>query len=395
MDVAVLDLATTDVKVVLPGGSSARYSPTGHLVYGVGGTLYAVPFDVARREVTGDPAPILEGVLTGQDGAVEFSLSRTGTLVYGRGDPQAGRSLVWIDRQGNEEPLGTPPRLYEHPRLSPDGTRVAAGIRDEGQDIWTWDLTRGTLTRLTFDAAVDSHPVWTPDGEQIVFGSNRSSSDGQASPRSLYRRAADGTGAVERLTEGPNPQFATGFSPDGEILVLTENSPDSGLDLRVWQERGEPTVETLVSTSFGEFNGDISPDGRWIAYQSNSSGEPQIFVRRFPNVDAGQWQISTESGIQPLWSRDGRELFYRTVRGEVVAVEIQTEPTFAASTPRRLFGVGGLGLVLGAGAGRMYDVAPDGRRFLMVRPVTAEGAPLEVIIVENFAEELRRLVPTD
>jgi hypothetical protein len=152
-------------------------------------------------------------------------------------------------------------------------------------------------------------------------------------------------------------------------------------------------VETLVRTSFGEVNGDISPDGRWIAYQSNAAGEPQIYVRPFPSVDAGQWQISTESGIQPLWSRDGRELFYRTVRGALMAVEIQTEPTFSASTPRRLFDVGGLGLVTGAGAGRTYDVAPDGQRFLMIRALTAES--VEVIIVENFAEELRRLVPTD
>jgi serine/threonine-protein kinase len=392
MDVAVLDLVTADVKVVLSGGSSARYSPTGHLVYGVDGTLYAVPFDVARREVTGDPVPILEGVMTGRDGAVEFSLSRTGALVYGRGDPQAGRSLVWIDRQGNEEPLGAPRRLYENPRLSPDGTRVAVGVLDEEQDIWTWDLSRRTLTRLTFDAASDSFPVWTPDGKQIVFASTRSSSDGQASPgRRLYRRAADGTGAVERLTEGPNSQYSSGFSPDGAILVLTENSPDSDWDLRVLRVRGEPTVETLVRTSFGEVNGDISPDGRWIAYQSDAAGEPQIYVRPFPNVDAGQWQISTESGIQPLWSRDGRELFYRTLARGLMAVEIQTEPTFAASTPQRLLDGGGY--FLGAGAGRTYDVALDGQRFLMIRAVTAES--VEVIIVENFAEELRRLVPTD
>jgi Tol biopolymer transport system component len=231
-----------------------------------------------------------------------------------------------------------------------------------------------------------------------VFASTRSSSDGQASPSriatsSLYRRAADGTGAVERLTEGPNPQFASGFSPDGEILVLTEGSRGSGqdLDLRVLQVRGERTVETLVSTSFNELNGDISPDGRWIAYQSDAAGEPQIYVRPFPNVDAGQWQISTESGIQPLWSRDGRELFYRTLARGLMAVEIQTEPTFAASTPQRLLDGGGY--FLGAGAGRTYDVALDGQRFLMIRAVTAES--VEVIIVENFAEELRRLVPTD
>ena len=226
--IAVLDLTTREQKILIRGGSHARYVPTGHLVYGVGGTLRAVAFDLRRLEVVGTPVPVLEQVMTTAAGA-HMSISDDGTLVYVPGGVQAApaRTLVWVDRQGREEPLKAPPRAYLYPRLSPDGTRVALDVRDQELDIWIWDLARETLTRFTFDPRADTHPVWTPDGQRVVFRSQR------AGPHNLFWQAADGTGAVERLTESPNQQHGPAFSPDGTRLVFREETTTTGEDLMV------------------------------------------------------------------------------------------------------------------------------------------------------------------
>ena len=391
MELAVLDLATMEQQILLPGGTHAQYAATGHLVYGADDTLLAVPFDLDRLEVTGDPVPLLDGVtITQGSGAVEFRLSANGSLLYVTGDPSAAsRTLVWVDRQGREEPLAAPPRRYLYPRLSPDGTRVALDVRDQELDIWIWDLTRGgPLTRFTFDAAQDQYPVWTPDATRVVFSSQ---ADGEPS---LYWKAADGTGTVERLSESGTARAGYSFSPDGESLVFREARPDGGRDLRVLSLAGDRGVETLLGTEFSEGNGEISRDGRWIAYESNQSGQMEVYVRPFPDVDGGgQWQISTGGGTQPLWASDGRELFYRH-GGEVMAVSVQTEPSFTPGTPEVMFEGD---YVLGA-AGRNYDVSPDGLLFLMIKEgggAEDTSAPSQIILVKNWFEELRRLVPTD
>ena len=388
MELAVLDLTTMEQKVLLSGGSHAQYAATGHLVYGADGTLRAVPFDLEQLELTGDPVPLLEGVMTVPSGAVEFSLSANGSLVYVVGDARraVSRSLVWVDRQGREEPLVAPPRLYFYPRLSPDGTRVALDVRDQEQDIWIWNLARGgPLTRLTFDPGQDQYPVWTPDGTRVAFTSR---ADG---PSNLYWKAADGTGTVDRLTEGSNAQFGHSFSPDGESLVLREDTSGAGMDLSVLSLAGDRGVETLLASEFEELNGELSPDGRWMAYQSNQSGREEVFVRPFPNVEDGQWQISNSGGTEPLWASNGRELFYR--RGAaLMTVPVQTEPSFTPATPVVLFE----GDYVTA-RGRGYDVAPDGQRFLMIKQGGSDdaSAPQNLILVLNWFEELRRLVPTD
>ena len=206
--IAVLSLTTGDVKILLPGGSNPRYMPTGHIVYGVAGTLRAVGFDIDRFEVPSEPVPVLKGIHTKGTGATSFSVSQTGSLVYMAG--AAGnmeRTLVWVDREGRETALPAEPRLYLFPRISPDGTRLALDVRGQQQDIWTWDFAQETLTRLTFDPAIDGWPAWTPDGHRIAFGSGR---DGRTS---LFWKAADGTGAVERLNPSEDSQRPHTFSP--------------------------------------------------------------------------------------------------------------------------------------------------------------------------------------
>ena len=405
--VALLDLATREQKILIRGGIHARYVSTGHLVYSVAGALRAVAFDLGRLEVVGPPVPVLEQVMTSPLGAAYMSLSHDGTLVYVPGGVQGSFStLVWVDRRGREEPLETPQRAYWYPRLSPDGTRVALDIRDQEQDIWIWDLAREALTRFTFDPGPDSHPVWTPDGRRVVFRSQRAGND------NLFWQAADGTGAVEQLTESPNIHFASAFSPNGTRLVFREETATTGSDLMVLAleggRRAQPPspgvgrsgrsatsdVRPLVQTTFNELNGEISPDGRWLTYQSNESGQNEIYVRPFPDTDRGRWQISTGGGTRPLWARSGKELFYLGPSGAVMSTSVEDGSTFRAGNPTRLF-EGPYFANLNA-AGRTYDVSPDGQRFLMIKEgasTDATSAPREIVVVQNWTEELKRLVP--
>ena len=389
--IVVQSLATDERIVLIDGGRDARYLPTGHLVYGLNGVLLAVPFDLTTRQVTGGPVPLVEGVLDAgvTTGAVQFSIAATGSLVYvPAGGVQQQRTLVWVDRQGREEPLAAPPRAYQYPRLSPDGTRVALDLWDQEDDIWIWDLARETLTRLTFDPGIDRFPVWTPDSTRVVFGSTA------GGVFNLYWKAADGTGTVERLTESADLQIGHSFSPDGESLLFRETQPDTGADLRVLSLAGDRGVETLQATEFDEFNGEISPDGRWMAYESNQSGQVEVYVRPFPNVDDGQWQISTSGGTRPVWAPSGRELFY--LRGAaLMTVPVQAEPSFTPATPEVLLEGN---YFTGELTGRTYDVAPDGQRFLMITVGAGTedtSAPPSLILVQNWFEELRRLVPTN
>ena len=332
--------------------------------------------------------PVLEGVMFGDSGLTEFSLSANGSLLYTAGNAAGAtsRTLVWMDREGQEERLAAPPRNYVYPRLSPDGTRVALDVRDQEQDIWIWDFAREALTRLTFDPGQDTSPVWTPDSTRVVFSST---ANGQPN---LYWKAADGTGEAERLTENTDAELGYAFSPDGESLVFRETQPDGGDELRVLSPTGDRGAETLLATEFVERNAELSPDGRWLAYQSNQSGQNEVYVRPFPTVDDGQWQISTSGGTQPLWASNGRELFYR--RGaELMTVAVQTEPSFTPATPEVVF-EGNYHM----GVGRGYDVTSDGQRFLMIaQDGGAEDptAPPSLIVVQNWFEELRRLVPTE
>ncbi len=334
--VVVLNLKTGQRKTVIRGGSHAQYIDTGHLVYAVGGTLRGVRFDPARFEVLGDAVPVAEQLMMTGTGAAEFSVSRTGALVYVPGGAAGAsgtvRSLVWVGRNGREEAIAAPQREYHHPRLSPDGTRLAVDIggRDQENDVWVWDFAHAKLTRLTFDPATHLYPVWTPDGSRIVFSSNRPGAF------SIYSQQADGTGPMERMTTSANNQLSPSMSPDGTQIVVTEQHLKTGNDLALIQV-GEPQSEPLVSTTFAEIQPEISPDGHWLAYASDESGRPEIYVQPFPNVSSGRWQVSTAGGTRPAWARSGMELFYGALDGSIQAVPVQTGASFSYGNAVKLF----------------------------------------------------------
>ena len=389
--IAVLSLDTGERKT-LTQGTYPRYVPSGHIVFAREASLWAVPFDVERLELTGTAVPMVDGVwVSPESGSAQFAIASNGTLVYARGDAyDNARTLVWVDRAGNEEPLEAEPRRYLDARLSPDGTRIALRLTEQASSsIWIWELARATLTRFTFDGAIDWSPIWTPDGTRIAFASDRGGLP------DIYWKAADGTGAVEKLGESENARVPQSFSPDGKQLVYRETA--RRYDLGTLTVGG--SAEPLLANDVSELNADISPDGRFIAYESDASGEEEIYVRPFPNVDEGRWQISIDGGVQPVWSPDGRELFYLTAATTLastvglMAVPTETSPSFAHGNPSVVFE--------GSYANRFvtrdrtYDIAPDGERFLMVKLLGAgQDSTTELIIVQNWFQELERLAPT-
>jgi Tol biopolymer transport system component len=393
--VAVLDLKTGQRKTLLRGGSAGEYVETGHLIYAAAGTLRAVRFDLQRLEVLSDPVPAAENVMVASTGAANYAVSRSGTLVYLPGGA-SGRSLVWVDRQGHETPIKAPTRAYAIPRISPDGTRVALDIRDQENDIWIWDLARETLTRLTSDPGLDAEPVWTPDGRRLLFSSTR------MGVATLYEQAADGTGTADRLTTSTIQP--TSVTPDGTRVVGSATPPNTQWHV-VLSPLASPAsraghgpspgpglsrVEPLIQTPFIERNAEVSPDGRFLAYESNESGRNEIYVRPFPEVERGRWQVSTGGGTQAAWARNGRELFYLDGSNRLTAVPVQTTGTaFSASNPARVFD---RPYAMPVGF-RTYDVSPDGQRFLMIKEdqnATAAG----MVVVEHWTEELKARVPT-
>jgi serine/threonine-protein kinase len=390
--VAVLDLQSGRQKI-LTRGTGAQYVPSGHLVYVAAGTLLAVAFDLERLEIQGTPVPVESQILTTSAGAATFDVASNGTLVYVSGARTFNeRRLVWVDRGGGrEETLDERPRAYIYPRLSPDRDKVALAILDQDRDIWVLDLRRRNLTRLTTHPGDDRYPVWTPDGQRLVWDSTR------AGAYNLYWQSADGVGAVERLTDSPITQASHTFTPDGKRLVMREDRPGTLQDLVVLELDGERRVTPLLNSPFNERNAELSFDSKWIAYESDESGQFEVYVRSFPDVDRMKSPVSTGGGRQPLWSADGRELFYRDSRGAVVGVTVKavgnTLEAGASTTlvPEGYYSGGG------GTFGRTYDVSADGKRFLMIKEASdakeADAPTPTITVVQNWTEELKRLVP--
>ena len=385
--VKVHSLKSGENKELLEG-VSARYVETGHIVYGMGSNLYAVPFDIETLEVTAKSVPVVEGVFKSFN-FYNYDISNSGTLVYipGIGGNIQSRQLVWVDRDGTEEVLEAPFRAYVYAHLSPDGTQVALDIRDQESDIWIWDFSRKHLSRLTFDPGLNRGGVWTPDGKKVAFSAEREGAE------NIYWQAADGSGAPEPLTEISDASILPiAFSPDGRQLL---SGKTEGLqDISILNLDGSDTPRVLLGEKeFNEQNPQISPDGRWLAYQSDESGSPQIWVRPFPDTNAGRWQITTEGGTRPLWNRNGRELFYYVEsEGAMMAVPVATDGSFKAGTPTELF----RGDYLTYFDGTQYSVTSDGKRFLMIKIAETEKnneMSRKINIVLNWFEELKAKVP--
>jgi serine/threonine protein kinase/Tol biopolymer transport system component len=398
--IAVQSLESRE-RNVLFAGDTAWYLPTGHIVYALGNDLFAVAFDLDRLERAGGPVPIIEGIYRSEPlMAPQYAVSDSGTLVYVPGTPgveAAQRTLVWVDRQGGEEPLAAAPNAYHNPKISPDGTKVALTVSTgTNRDIWIWDLVRKNLDRLTVDPSLNAYPLWSLDGKRIAY-MNREEG---------YKpcwKAADGTGKTEPLGSMPSRTeiIPASWSSDGKTLVLMElnNPPNYNFDIAALSMDSDRATKPLLHEKYSEAEPQISPDGRWMAYASNESGKYEVYVRPFPEVDSGgRWLVSTSGGDSPLWSRDGRELFYRN-GDAVMAVPVKTGPSFSIETPKTLFH----GTYISAGFFvntlelSPWDISLDGKRFLMMKePRTAAstlGGPRKINIILNWLEELKERVP--
>jgi serine/threonine-protein kinase len=393
--IVVQSLDGKDRRTLVNGGSDPRVLPGGQLVYIHDGTLLAVPFNNKLLTVTGGPVPIVEGVAeTLTTWAGQFAISSEGTLAFRPGTFAAGAppsTLIWVDRQGHEQPISAKPQAYVYPRLSPDGTKIAVGSQDEENDIWVFDLAKETLTRLTFGPTFEIHPAWTLDSKGVLFSSNPSSNLA-ATPTDIFRKAADGTGATEALTHGLEGGFPMGMSSDGKSLVFRRYNPGPGLYVLPLEPKGEAHA-LMADSKFAVLNGEISPDGRWIAYDSNESGRFEVYVRPFPAVDSGRWQISSEGGSRPLWARSGRELFFLNAASRMMAVPVPAGPSFTYGKPEALFDF--TPYFNNVPTGRTFDISPDGKRFLTTKPVgsgPAGGRP-SIVVVSHWFDEVKARMP--
>ena len=371
---------------------AARY---GYLLFARQATLLAQPFDPRTLALTGDPVPIAERVESGIiAGLVSFSVSDAGILSYGTGSGTApSLEMVWVDRQGKVIEVVGSPRNYQGVALSPDGKRLAAHIHDgDGGDIWVTELPRGTTSRYTFDASQDnSSPVWSPDGNAIVFASRR-----EGRKWGLYKKLADNTGGDELLFESDTPKRPVSWSPDGRTIVFMNLDPKTGQDLWTLSLSNDRRPTPWAQMPFTENQGVVSPDGRWLAYFSNETGLYEVYVRPFPS-GAGKWQVSRDGGAFPIWRGDGRELFHTIRLGRsIVAVNVATgAASFEIGTAQILFDERTRLAIPGEGGGHPYSnyaVSPDGQRVLLPRAAARDGdnTPAAIAVVINWTTEIKK-----
>jgi Tol biopolymer transport system component len=399
-EIDVISFKNGERKTLYRGGYFGRYASSGHLLFLHQGTLWVAPFNLRQLTVTTALQPALEEVNSNVNGGGDFDFSQTGALVYVSSEAQSSfpYSIWWLDSEGQTKPLQATPGMYENPHFSPDGKRLAFELASSPAraDIWVKDLERDTTSRLTQLPGRNNAPLWTPDGKGIVFGSTR-----QAAP-GIYWIRADGAGEAQRLTDSKTLQLQAprSFSPDGRRLAYVQFGAD--IHLEIWTapvegDRDHPQLgnaEPFLRTSFSETQPAFSPDGQWLAYSSNESGNLELYVRPFPGP-GGKWQISTGGGMYPIWSRDGRRLFFLTPDWHIMVTSYTLkEGSFAAGKPqtwsqKQLIYLGG---------NYPYDLAPDGKRFAVVLNASgteeSEQRPIDSVTVRlNFFDELRRKVP--
>jgi serine/threonine-protein kinase len=382
-DIAVVDLAT-GTRRALVRGVAPRYAASGHLVYATAaGTLMAAPFDQDRLALAGSAVALAEGVGVGGGGVADLAISATGTMVYvaSPSGPERGE-LVWVTREGKATPVDTTWRgEFWSLALSPDGAELAAAVMEgDVTNVWIKRLDHGPARKLTFEGSINEAPAWTPEGRAVAYTSNSRSRSKLVGAVHLAR--ADGSAPPEVLRDNAGRfPVEVEYSHDTQWLVY-----GASLDLFAVRTGGDTAPIPLVATPFEEFTPRLSPDGRWLAYASNESGRREVYVRPFPATGTTKWQVSPDGGDEPLWSRSGQELFYKH-RGELLAAAVLPGATFALGKQQVLFSIAGYENYVGS---RMYDVTPDGRRFVMVRSAARPRA--ELIVVENVFEELKAKV---
>jgi serine/threonine-protein kinase len=382
--IAVQVLASGERRILVEGGSNPQYGG-GYLIFARAGTLLAAPFDPEKLRLMGTAVPVVEGV-AGQTatGAMFYSTARDGTLVYLAGDYGEKDSLQWVDRKGTSRAANPNRGFFHDLRLSPDGKRLALNISTDGRtDLWVYDFARDTSTRLTFDGA-HSH-AWHPDGKRLAY--NPISTGGRGFR--LMMKPADNSAPEETVVESQAPLTPTSWSPDGRILAFNESNSDTRTDIMTVALGGDRKPQSFLKTPFDEGCAMFSPgpEPRYIAYQSNASGHFEIYVQPFPGP-GGKWQVSTDGGVEPVWSANGRELLYRN-SGRVMSVDVETRPSFRTSKPEVLFEGRYL---LGRGAFPYWDSTPDGQQFIMLKADNDVG-PAQLQVVVNWFEELKRRVP--
>jgi Tol biopolymer transport system component len=381
--IAVRSLKTGEQKTVLEGGVFARYVVSGNMIFARGETLLTVPFDLRRMEATGAPTPVLDGVYTyPQNGVSQYAASDSGTLAFVRSASLAlEQRLVSVDRSGKVQTIRENLQTFGGIRLSPDGRRLAMAQREGGHapDVWILDLERGSLARLTFGPASNFDPVWTMDGKRLFYVSERPVFE-------LYSKAVDGSTPEEAFLSTTNDTYPASVSPDGKALLLTISDPRTGSDLWLLPLEGKREPKPLSATSFEELGGAFSPDGRWIAFETDESGKAEVYVQDYPG-GGNRMQISTDGGAEPVWARNGKELFYR------VGKKLMVVPMGADAAP-------GKPRVLFEGEFKVgdripnYDVSPDGSRLYFIQTNTQSQQQAKVDIVLNWFEELKARAPT-
>jgi len=380
------------MAVKIPGGEAhplvrgiyARYATSGHLlVVTADGKLLAVPFDAKKLAVTGPPVAMMEGLRSGPF-EVNLAVSTNGTLVYATGGSTGSTQAVWVNRDGTTAPVDTtwdPQGTISSVSLSPDGKSLAVGLlRGTSQDIWVKQLPAGPSSRITFGDSAHIRASWSADGRSVIYITDRGPGAGLP-----YQSRADGTGAPEILASSPMNFGHAIESRDGRWLVLRRLATEAGNGDIYGVKLGDTTVVPLLTSPTREWNPAVSPDGKWLAYSSDESGASEVYVRPFPDVGSAKWQVSLSGGNSPIWARNGRELFYLNSRQEMVSVQVTPGPAFAVGEHKVLFPAAPFNV---GGGYQLYDVTPDGKRFVMVRGAAATSET-ELVLVQNWFEELK------